>query len=126
MTKIDLITFVTFGVLIFGAYAGFAWITYSQSQLSPKSIRASFSLLSPIVFVLLIYASFYVFSNYMPNIYHSVFSVVNDQMRQGGRSNVIISGIIFVFTIGFPPIAGMFLLRFIFKITGERIEKYNS
>src|SRR5690554_7778584 len=111
MTKIDLITFVTFGVLIFGAYAGFAWITYSQSQLSPKSIRASFSLLSPIVFVLLIYASFYVFSNYMPNIYHSVFSVVNDQMRQGGRSNVIISGIIFVFTIGFPPIAGMFLLR---------------
>src|SRR5690554_5361165 len=100
MTKIDLITFVTFGVLIFGAYAGFAWITYSQSQLSPKSIRASFSLLSPIVFVLLIYASFYVFSNYMPNIYHSVFSVVNDQMRQGGRSNVIIAGIIFVFTIG--------------------------
>lgn len=123
MTKIDLITFVTFGVLVLGAYAGFAWITYSQSQLSPKSIRASFSLLSPIIFVLLIYASFYAFSNYMPNIYHDVLSVVNDQMRQGGRPNVVISGIIIVFTIGLIPIAGMFLLRFIFKITGEKIKK---
>lgn len=126
MTKIDLITFITFGVLVFGAYAGFAWITYSQSQLSPKSIRASFSLLSPIIFVLLIYASFYVFSNYMPSIYHSVFTVVNSQMRQGWRPNVVISGIIVVFTIGLLPIVGMLLLRFIFKIIGEKIEKDNG